>query len=107
MWVASAMGPADLEASRAHGGRSFDCEVDDTTYRIRLVESDPVAYDQFYNVVANPMLWFIQHYLWDLSNAPDVRREEVDAYEHGYRAVNARPRERGARGGRGQPRTRS
>jgi len=89
VWVASAMGPADVEASRAHGGGSFDCKVDDTTYRIRLVESDPIAYDQFYNVVANPMLWFIQHYLWDLSNAPDVRREEVDAYEHGYLAVNA------------------
>ncbi|MGH2836929.1 MAG: alpha,alpha-trehalose-phosphate synthase (UDP-forming) [Thermoleophilaceae bacterium] len=89
VWVASAMGPADVEASRAHGGGSFDCEVDDTTYRIRLVESDPIAYDQFYNVVANPMLWFIQHYLWDLSNAPDVRREEVEAYENGYCAVNA------------------
>ena len=83
------MGPGDVEASRAHGGGSFDCEVDDTTYRIRLVESDPVAYDQFYNVIANPMLWFIQHYLWDLSNAPDVRRDEVEAYEHGYCAVNA------------------
>ncbi len=58
------------------------------TYRIRLVESDPEAYDQFYNVVANPLLWFIQHYLWDLSNAPDIRRNEVDAFEHGYRAVN-------------------
>ena len=89
VWVASAMGPADVEASRAHGGGSFDCEVDGTTYRIRLVESDPIAYDQFYNVVANPMLWFIQHYLWDLSNAPDMRRDEVEAYEHGYRVVNA------------------
>src|ERR687898_2757680 len=89
VWVASAMGPADVEVSRAHGGGSFDCEVDDTTYRIRLVESDPVAYDQFYNVVANPMLWFIQHYLWDLSNAPDIRRDEVEAYEQGYRAVNS------------------
>ena len=42
----------------------------------------------FYNVVANPMLWFIQHYLWDLSNAPDIRRHEVDAYEKGYCRVN-------------------
>ena len=58
------------------------------TYRIRLVESDPEAYERFYNVVANPMLWFIQHYLWDLSNAPDIRQWEVDAYENGYRAVN-------------------
>ena len=55
---------------------------------MRLVASDPVAYDRFYNVVANPMLWFIQHYLWDLSNAPDVRRNEVEAFEYGYNVVN-------------------
>ena len=58
------------------------------TYRIRLVESDPRPTSAFYNVVANPMLWFIQHYLWDLSNAPDIRQAEVDAYEEGYCAVN-------------------
>jgi len=58
------------------------------TYRIRLVESDPEAYERFYNVVANPLLWFVQHYLWDLSNAPDITSTEVEAWEHGYRAVN-------------------
>ena len=88
LWVASAMTPEDAEAAQEHGGRSFPCELDGTSYRIRLVESDPDAYEQFYNVVANPMLWFIQHYLWDLSNAPDIRRHEVEAYENGYRGVN-------------------
>jgi trehalose 6-phosphate synthase len=34
------------------------------------------------------MLWFIQHYLWDLSNAPDIRRHEVEAFEFGYNVVN-------------------
>jgi trehalose 6-phosphate synthase len=34
------------------------------------------------------MLWFIQHYLWDLSNAPDIRRNEVEAFEFGYNVVN-------------------
>jgi trehalose 6-phosphate synthase len=34
------------------------------------------------------MLWFIQHYLWDLSNAPDIRQEEVDAFDFGYQTVN-------------------
>ena len=48
----------------------------------------PVAYDRFYNVIANPILWFIQHYLWDLSNAPDIRREEADAWDDGYQVVN-------------------
>ena len=73
------MSDDDAEVAREHGGRSFDCELDGVTYRIRLVESDPIAYEQFYNVVANPMLWFIQHYLWDLSNAPDIRQWEVDS----------------------------
>jgi trehalose 6-phosphate synthase len=88
LWIASAMNDEDIEASRAHNGKSFDCEVDGTEYRLRLVESDPDAYDAFYNVVANPLLWFIQHYLWDLSNAPDIRQNEVDAYEQGYTVVN-------------------
>jgi trehalose 6-phosphate synthase len=88
VWVASAMSEEDVEVSRRHGGGSFEVELDDAHYRVKLVESDAEAYDRFYNVVANPMLWFIQHYLWDLSNAPDIRRHEVEAYEHGYRSVN-------------------
>jgi trehalose 6-phosphate synthase len=88
LWIASSMNEEDAEVSRKHGGKSFTCSVDGTDYRLRLVESDPEAYDAFYNVVANPLLWFIQHYLWDLSNAPDIRQNEIDAYEQGYTVVN-------------------
>src|SRR4051794_33829127 len=88
IWVASAMSDEDAEMSEQEGGGSFDVELDDVQYRIRLVESDPDAYDGFYNVVANPLLWFIQHYLWDLSNAPNIGIAEVDAYEAGYCQVN-------------------
>jgi trehalose 6-phosphate synthase len=88
VWVASTLSDEDAAASREHDGHSFEIELDGARYRLRLVESDPEAYDRFYNVVANPMLWFIQHYLWDLSNAPDIRRSEVVAYEDGYCRVN-------------------
>jgi trehalose 6-phosphate synthase len=53
-----------------------------------MVASEQAAYDRFYNVIANPILWFIQHYLWDLSNAPDIRQEELDAWDEGYQVVN-------------------
>jgi trehalose 6-phosphate synthase len=89
VWVASAMTEADAERAREAGDRPF--AVRSPTggeYDVRLVASDPAAYDRFYNVVANPMLWFIQHYLWDLSNAPDVRRNEIEAFEYGYNVVN-------------------
>ena len=88
VWVASTMTDGDVEVSREHDGKSFELELEGAEYRVRLVESDPEAYDLFYNVVANPLLWFIQHYLWDLSNAPDIRRGEVEAYEQGYCTVN-------------------
>ncbi|MGZ5335420.1 MAG: alpha,alpha-trehalose-phosphate synthase (UDP-forming) [Solirubrobacterales bacterium] len=90
IWIASAMTDADVEVSREHGDHSFAVDAPHGgEFSVRFVESDSVAYDAFYSVIANPMLWFIQHYLWDQSNAPDIRREEVDAFEHGYNAVNA------------------
>lgn len=88
LWVASAMNEYDAAASAEHGGSAFEVDSGMGEYKVRLVVSDPIAYDQFYNVVANPMLWFIQHYLWDLSNAPDIRHEEIDAFDNGYKAVN-------------------
>jgi len=90
VWIASALNEHDARQSAAHGGRPFLVKSPaGGEYRVRLVISDPDAYDRFYNIIANPMLWFIQHYLWDLSNAPDIRREELDAFEFGYKAVNA------------------
>ncbi len=88
-WIASAMTDEDVEQSERNGGRPFPVNMPDgTEFKVKLVASDPEAYDRFYNIIANPMLWFIQHYLWDLSNAPDIRRNETEAFEFGYNAVN-------------------
>src|SRR6266571_6604605 len=89
IWIASAMSPHDAAISRQNQGRSFPVRSPaGEEFQVRLVVSDAEAYDRFYNVFANPMLWFIQHYLWDLSNAPDIRREEIEAFEFGYNVVN-------------------
>jgi trehalose 6-phosphate synthase len=87
LWIASAMTDEDVAVSEEAGG-AVEQSLDGIDYRVRLVGSDPEAYDRFYNVIANPILWFIQHYLWDLSNAPDIRQEEIDAWDYGYQAVN-------------------
>ena len=88
LWIASAMTDEDVAVSREAGGEPVQVELDDVTYDVLLVESDPDAYDRFYNVIANPLLWFVQHYLWDLSNAPDIRQNELDAWDAGYTVVN-------------------
>jgi trehalose 6-phosphate synthase len=89
-WIASAMSDEDREVAAEHGSSSWeDAALDGSDYRLRLVAHDPQAYDRYYNVVANPVLWFVQHYLWDLVNAQVVEQGLHDAWSDGYEAVNA------------------
>jgi trehalose 6-phosphate synthase len=88
-WIASAMTEEDVAVAQRYDGRPFPVRAPEGgEYRVKLVASDADAYDRFYNIIANPLLWFIQHYLWDLSNAPEIRRNETEAFEFGYNVVN-------------------
>jgi trehalose 6-phosphate synthase len=89
-WIASAMTDEDRTVAEEAGGEAVD-EVarDGSPYRLRLVVHDEAAFDWFYNVVSNPTLWFLQHYLWPLAYAPDIDRGLYHAWEEGYVKVNA------------------
>src|SRR5689334_16372103 len=54
---------------------------------VALVAPDPTAYDGYYNVVANPMLWFIQHGLWGRGLRPDLDEAFHRAWRD-YESVN-------------------
>jgi trehalose 6-phosphate synthase len=79
-WIAS----ATTEGERALAGETRQQD----TYRLHLVAHDPQAYDWYYNVVANPMLWFIHHSLWELAYTPRVDAGFHRAWRDGYVAVN-------------------
>ena len=89
-WIASAMTDEDRAVAAEAGGEAIqETARDGSPYRLRLVAHEPTAYDWFYNVIANPTLWFLQHYLWNLAQAPNVDRGLHHAWEDGYVAVNA------------------
>jgi trehalose 6-phosphate synthase len=88
-WIASAMTAEDRRVAEEAGGELIEETArDGSPYRLRLVDHEPHAYDWFYNVVANPTLWFLQHYLWDLKQAPRWDRGLHHAWDEGYVAVN-------------------
>jgi len=79
----------DRVVSAENHGEAFDeTSREGSSFRLRLVAHEPNAYDWFYNVIANPTLWFLQHYLWDLKHAPNLDQGIHHAWEEGYRAVN-------------------
>ena len=83
-WIASALSEEDRAV--AAEGPLEETARDGSRYRLRLVAHDPLAYDLYYNVIANPALWFVQHGLWDLKHDPDA--DLLPAWRDGYAAVN-------------------
>jgi trehalose 6-phosphate synthase len=88
-WVASAMSDEDRAVVAETGGEAIaEVARDGSPYRLRLIAHDPMAYDWYYNVVANPVLWFLQHYMWSLTRAPDLDLGLHNAWFGGYLPVN-------------------
>src|SRR3989454_4900543 len=84
-WIASAI----TEEDRVLAGATLDETArDGSPYKLRLVAHDRQAYDWYYNVVSNPMLWFVQHSLWELPYSPKVDAAFHRAWAEGYAAVN-------------------
>ncbi len=89
-WIASATTDEDRAVLAEGGGGAFsETARDGSRFRLRLVAHDEAAYDWFYNVVSNPTLWFLQHYLWDLAQRPSLDKGLHHAWHEGYMPVNA------------------
>lgn len=84
LWVAAALNKGDeLWAQQREGAAA---EVENIT--LRLIHVARARYEQYYNVISNPLLWFIQHQLWDIPRHPSITRKTMDAWAKGYVAVN-------------------
>ena len=82
-WIACARTEADVAWGR--GPLKLD---DGSTIEVQFLSPEEEAYDGYYNVISNPLLWFLQHSMWDVSRAPVIDRKTWQAWEEGYRAVN-------------------
>ena len=87
-WIASAMGEGDRRASEEAGGKSVRSPVPGQQVSVRFVTAPRRAYHKYYNVICNPLLWFLQHYMWSSPYTPRVDAVVYDAWETGYRYVN-------------------
>ena len=86
-WIASAMGQGDREVAQRAAGKRFKTPDNDNLY-LRFVVCSRNAYHKYYSVICNPLLWFLQHYMWNTPTAPNIDIMTHDAWENGYVLVN-------------------
>ncbi|MFD6230047.1 trehalose-6-phosphate synthase [Streptomyces sp. NPDC060232] len=73
LWICAALSDADREAVRR----------DVSEPGVRMLDIDPTMYDDAYNGIANSVLWFTHHHLYDVPREPvfDAEfRRRWDAY---------------------------
>ncbi len=84
LWIATALGKDDQEWARQQGEKTT--RLDDID--LRLIVTSAQRYRMYYNVISNPLLWFIQHELWDSPRKPVITKDTWEAWRHGYVAIN-------------------
>ena len=83
-WISCAQTDADAE----WGGGEVQLGEGDTVLQVQFLTPDPPVYQDYYSVIANPLLWFLQHSMWDVVTSPVIDRATWRAWEEGYVAVN-------------------
>ena len=86
-WIASTMGEGDRLAASGQSGR-FQVALPGQRLYLRFVTSPRNVYHKYYNLFCNPLLWFLQHYMWNSPYTPNVDAKVYDAWDNGYVAVN-------------------
>ncbi|MBE2270627.1 MAG: trehalose-6-phosphate synthase [Anaerolinea sp.] len=84
LWISCALSKGDREWLHLMGEGVHN--LGDMS--IRLVQPDAGQYHDYYNVISNPLLWFVQHQLHDTPRLPIIDESTWQAWSGGYAAIN-------------------
>jgi len=87
-WIANAMGEGDRQAARMAEDDWINVNLDNESLNLRFLNIPRSTYHKFYSIFCNPLLWFLQHYMWNSPRTPNIDGTIYDAWENGYIPVN-------------------
>ncbi|MGQ0844786.1 MAG: alpha,alpha-trehalose-phosphate synthase (UDP-forming) [Sporichthyaceae bacterium] len=70
-WVCAAISDADRSAALAAPGGRLDLAGHEVPGRVRMLPLDPTVFARAYNGIANSVLWFVHHLLFDVATHPE------------------------------------
>ena len=79
---------AETEEDRAWGRGLAPFNEGSEKIWMEFISPSPSAYEAYYQVISNPLLWFLQHSMWDIFREPTIDRTIWQSWENGYVAVN-------------------
>lgn len=87
-WIASAMTPGDVEVAKRFPDNRVPITDDKPLFWVPFVVVEPEPYESYYSIISNPLLWFVQHYMWNSPYTPDIDDQIHQAWKNGYKYMN-------------------
>ena len=88
LWVSSAMSEGDRLICNNGQNTRIKSPLPNHKIHVRYVVTSRRVYHKYYNILCNPLLWFLQHYMWNSPYSPNVDAGVHDAWQDGYIPVN-------------------
>lgn len=84
LWVSCALSQGDIAWAESTAGKAQWVQ----DMNVQMIVPDASQYQGYYNVISNPLLWFIQHELYDTPRHPVINETTWKAWSEGYVAIN-------------------
>jgi trehalose 6-phosphate synthase len=88
VWIASAMTLGDAVVAARFPGNKVPIPEGDPKFWVQFVVAEKEYYEEYYSVISNPLLWFLQHYMWNSPYSPNIDDNIHKAWEKGYLHMN-------------------
>lgn len=83
-WIAC----AQTEEDKAWGQGLVSLGESDEEVQMHFIAPSEQAYEGYYAVIANPLLWFLQHSMWNIFREPTIDQTIWKHWDEGYVSVN-------------------
>ncbi len=86
-WVSVAASGADREVARQAGDGPITAGLPEG-WAARFVTPSRRVHHRYYNIICNPLLWFLHHRAWGFTHTPNVDREAATGWDQGMMKVS-------------------
>ncbi|MFY9638910.1 MAG: trehalose-6-phosphate synthase, partial [Methanobacterium sp.] len=70
VWIASAMTLGDVVEAARFPRNKVPIPLQEPKFWVQFVLEEKERYEEYYSVISNPLLWFLQHYMWNSPYTP-------------------------------------
>jgi trehalose 6-phosphate synthase len=88
VWIASAMTLGDVVEAARFPRNKVPIPLQEPKFWVQFVLEEKERYEEYYSVISNPLLWFLQHYMWNSPYTPDIDDNIHKAWNNGYIHMN-------------------